>query len=184
MKQIFILLFLTFSSVMMYSRDYLSDADFNYSTSAAYINDTFVKNFIGFSVKSGAGYKYDIKKVNLSEPLIINGVTYIGKVIVETDMPIEFVSLEDIRKQYLPDVSGKVIYMINNRFVFNDEKSYKLEKDFLERCELLQSSDFEIFKDNKDKFSIIKIFTKTFKIPVRIRKPIELEQHRIIYMNK
>ena len=61
--------------------------------------------------------------------------------------------------------------MINNNFIINDEKSYKLDKDFFDRCEILHSSDFGLIEDNKDIFSIIRIFTKDWKIPIRIRRP-------------
>ena len=169
MKQIAMLLFLAFCCTMVHSQTYLSDADFNYSPHAAYINDTFVKSFIGFNMKPEAGFNYYVKKVSLTEPIVINGVTYKGKSILETDKPIEFVSLDDIRKQYYPDVAGKVVYMINKYFVTKDVKSYKLDKAFIDRCEILQSSDFEVFDDNKEPFSIIRIFTKDDPKPILLR---------------
>ena len=170
MKQILILLHLFFCT-MMYSQVYHSDAEFNNLSYAAYINDTFVKNFVGFKMNREDCYKYDIKRIKLPQPININDITYNEKIIVETDKPFEFISLDDIRNQYFPDVSGKVIYMINNNFIINDEKSYKLDKDFFDRCEILHSSDFGLIEDNKDIFSIIRIFTKDWKIPIRIRRP-------------
>ena len=169
MKHIFTLLFLAFSCTMMYSQEYLSDADFNYSPAAAYINDTFVKSFIGFNMKPEEGFKFNIKKNNPPTSVVINGVTYKGKIILETDKPFEFVSLEDIRKQYYPDTSGKIVYMINKYFVTKDAISLKLDKDFIDRCDILQSSDFEVFENSKEPFTIIRIFTKADSRPIRIR---------------
>lgn len=160
---------MTFCCTMLHSQKYLSDADFNYSPHAAYINDVFVKSFAGFNLKPEAGLKYDIKKISLPEPVVINGVTYKGKTILETDKPIEFVSLDDIGKQYFPEISGKVVYMINEYFVTKDAKSYKLDKDFVDRCEILQSSDFDVFGDNNTPFSIIRIYTKDNPVPVLLR---------------
>ncbi len=167
MKKIFVLFFMSLSCVMMYSQKYISDYDFNHSSAAAYINDTFVKSFIGFNLKSESGYE-NVSKINLTKPLVINGVTYKGKIVVKCNEPIEFVTLEDVRKQYFPNLSGDVIYMINKFFVTEDVKSFKLDKNFIDRCEILRSSDFEIFRDNEH-FSIIRVFTKDDAKPIILR---------------
>ena len=167
MRKIFLLFFMSLCCGMMYGQKYTSDYDFNHSTSAAYINDTFVKSFIGFRIKQDSGFEY-VSKVDLTEPLVINGVTYKGKIVVKCSKQIEFVTLDDIRKQYFPNASGDIVYMINKFFVTNDVESYKLDKNFIDRCEILQSSDFDVFKD-KMKFSIIRVFTKDDANPIILR---------------
>lgn len=167
MKRIFVFLSLLLVSNFIYSQKYLSDKDFNLSPSAVYINDTFVKSLIGFNIKPEAGF-YDISKIDLPTPLIINGVTYNGKILVKTDKPINFTSLEDIRNQYFPKVKGNIVYMINQFFITKDAKSYKLDKDFIDRCELIPSSDFEALNNEED-FSIIRIFTKNNARPTLLR---------------
>ena len=126
-----------------------------------------VKSFIGFDMKPEAGF-VNVTKTDLPEPVVINGITYIGKIVVECNKQIEFTTLDEIRKQHFPNVSGDVVYMINTFFVTKDAQSYKLDKNFIDRCELLQSSEFDIFKD-KMQFSIIRIFTKAEPRPVILR---------------
>lgn len=87
---------------------------------------------------------------------------------MECNNQIEFTTLDEIRKQHFPNVSGDVVYMINTFFVTKDAQSYKLDKNFIDRCELLQSSEFDVFKD-KMQFSIIRIFTKAKPRPVILR---------------
>lgn len=166
MKGIFVFLSLLLAT-NLYSQKYLSDKDFNLSPSAIYINDTFVKSLIGFNIKPEAGF-YNVSKIDLPTPLIINGITYNGKIVVKTGKPIDFISLEDIRNQYFPKVNGNIIYMINQFFITKDAKSYKLDKDFIDRCELIPSSDFEALS-NKEDFSIIRIFTKNYAGPTLLR---------------
>lgn len=49
--------------------------------------------------------------------------------------------------------------MIDQYFIMNDVNSYKLDEDYISKCELLSSKDFDVFK-NQSVFSIIRIFTK------------------------
>ncbi len=167
MKKICTLLPVFFCCAMMFGQKYVSDEDFNNPTAAAYINETFVKSFIGFDMKPEAGF-VNVTKTDLPEPVVINGITYNGKIVVECNKQIEFTTLDEIRKQHFPNVSGDVVYMINTFFVTKDAQSYKLDKNFIDRCELLQSSEFDIFKD-KMQFSIIRIFTKAEPRPVILR---------------
>ena len=107
MKGIYVFLSLLLAT-NLYSQKYLSDKDFNLSPTAIYINDTFVKSLIGFNIKPEAGF-YNVSKIDLPTPHIINGITYNGKIVVKTDKPIDFISLEDIRNQYFPKVNGNII---------------------------------------------------------------------------
>lgn len=148
-----------------------TDLEFNHSNMACFVNNTFIKSMIGFKLGSTEEYGVtDISIQNCNPPLVINGVTYNGKTIITCTNEPEFVTLEDIRKQYCPEVTGPVIYMINKFFITNDVESYKIDKDFIQKCEVLPSSEFELFK-NQPPFTFIRIFTKTKAntYPIRIR---------------
>ena len=143
-----------------------TDAEFNQPKAACYVNDTYVKNFIGFDLKSYPGDF--VTKENLEKPLVINGIKYEGKVTLKREQESDFVTLEDVRKLYCPEVKEPVVYMINEYFILNDVASYKLDKNYIEQCVVLHEDDFEIFKDASP-FSIIRIYTKTDEKPVRVR---------------
>lgn len=72
----------------------------------------------------------------------------------------KLVSLEDIRKKDFPDVKGNVVYMINKFFIMKDVDLYKLDDDFIQHIELVESKDIEALKNNKP-FTIIRIFTRS-----------------------
>ena len=165
MKKTLLLLSLSFHCMFMYCQDFMSDVEFNHPKVAEYINNTFVKSFIGFDMKQISGF---ISKTTLKEPLIINGVEYKAKTVVSCDKKIKFITLDEIRKQYHPEVSGPVVYMINKFFITKDAESYKLDKEFIEKCDILPSTEFELLKDQKA-FSIIRIFTKNDNKSVIIR---------------
>ena len=167
MKKTLLLLSLSLYCVFMHCQNFMSDVEFNNQRVAAYINNTFVKSFIGFDMKQTSGFN-NISKSTLKEPLIINGVEYKAKTVVSCDRDIEFITLDEICKQYYPEVSGSIVYMINKFFITNDAKSYKLDKGFIKKCELLPSTEFELLKD-QNAFSIIRIFTKDDDKSVIIR---------------
>lgn len=56
-----------FCCAMVYGQKYVSDEDFNNPSAAAYINETFVKSFIGFDMKPEAGF-VNVTKTDLPEP--------------------------------------------------------------------------------------------------------------------
>ena len=76
--------------------------------------------------------------------------------------PVKLLSLEDIRKEYCPQVEGDVFYMANKFFVLREEDLYKFTVDFIWRVEVLPSSKLTPIKSHiKKPFTIICIFTKT-----------------------
>lgn len=148
----------------------LSDAELSQSQVAYYINDTFVKSLIGFNLEEYADEVLKDESIQPKEkPFSINGVEYNCKVVVKCKKPITFTTLEEIRKQYCPEVSGDVIYIINTDFVTTDVASYKLDKAFVDRCEVLPSTEFELFKDSKKPFSILHVYTKEYTQAIRLK---------------
>lgn len=147
-------------------KKWMTDKEFNHPKVAFYVNGTFVKSLIGFDLKARPGDS--LTKENLEKPLVINDIEYKGKATFKREKEPDFVTLDDIRRSYCPEVEEPVIYMINEYFITDDVASYKLDKDYIDKCEVLRGTDFEIFKENPA-FSIIRVFTKTDDKTVRLR---------------
>ena len=136
---------------------HLSDLEFNSSKTAIFVNDVFIKSEIGLDLKTSMS---DITKEMCKDPLVINGFSYTDKITFHCDKNIKFVSLDEVRKEYCPNVNGSCLFMINKFFISKDVVSYKIEKNFIKKVELLASTDIEIFKGQAP-FTIIRIFTNT-----------------------
>lgn len=135
-----------------------TDLEFNQSKEAVFVNGVFIKSLIGFDVdRSEVTY---IKKEECEPPLTINGVNYERTCSLTCPKTPDFVTLSDIRKVYCPKVKGKVFFMINKFFITRDAESYKLDKDYILRCETLPSSELSSLKCSEP-FTIIRVFTKT-----------------------
>ena len=144
---------------MSFAQGWVDDIWFNKPKSAVFINDVFVKDYIGFNTGKDSGVT-DIKKgVPLDKPLVINGVTYYGKTNITCEKKINYTTLQEIQKSRYPDVTGPVMFMIESYFIMTDAQSYKLDADYISKCVLLHSTDFDAFKDQPP-FYIIRVFTK------------------------
>ena len=144
---------------MSFAQGWVDDIWFNQPKSAVFINDVFVKDYIGFNAGKDSGVT-DIKKgVPLDKPLVINGVTYYGKTNITCEKKINYTTLQEIQKSRYPDVTGPVMFMIESYFIMTDAQSYKLDADYISKCVLLHSTDFDAFKDQPP-FYIIRVFTK------------------------
>ena len=159
MRTIISIILLALCHTMSFAQGWVDDIWFNKPKSAVFINDVFVKDFIGFNVGKDSGVT-DIKKgVPLDKPLVINGVTYYGKTIITCEKKINYTTLQEIQKSRYPDVTGPVMFMIESYFIMTDAQSYKLDADYISKCVLLHSTDFDAFKDQPP-FYIIRVFTK------------------------
>lgn len=130
--------------------------DFNNPNTAVFINGVFVKSIEGFNTNTkGANVQF----YERHEPVIVNGVSYKQQFHVVDDRSIEFVSLEELKTQYLPDSKGtEVIYMINDKIIATDIDSYKLDRNYIGGYEVIDSSVLETFKDKH--VAILRIYTK------------------------
>lgn len=148
---------------------HLSDLEFSNTKEAVYVNDVFVKSVIGinFGTKSTVT---NVIKENCKEPLVINGFSYTDKVTLVCDKNINLLTLEDVRKEFCPNVKGPCLFMINKFFIAKDVVSYKIDKSFILKVEVLPSSEIELFKGQVP-FNIIRIFTNTEnnQYPMRIQ---------------
>ena len=159
MRTIISIILLALCHTMSFAQGWVDDIWFNKPKSAVFINDVFVKDYIGFNAEKDSGVT-DIKKgVPLDKPLVINGVTYYGKTIITCEKKINYTTLQEIQKSRYPDVTGPVMFMIESYFIMTDAQSYKLDADYISKCVLLHSTDFDAFKDQPP-FYIIRVFTK------------------------
>lgn len=159
MRKIISIILLALCHTWSFAQGWVDDIGFNKPKSAVFINDVFVKDYIGFNAGKDSGVT-DIKKgVPLDKPLVINGITYYGKTIITCEKKINYTTLQEIQKSRYPDVTGPVMFMIESYFIMTDAQSYKLDADYISKCVLLHSTDFDAFKDQPP-FYIIRVFTK------------------------
>lgn len=159
MRKIISIVLLALCHTWSFAQGWVDDIGFNKPKSAVFINDVFVKDYIGFNAGKDSGVT-DIKKgVPLDKPLVINGVTYYGKTNITCEKKINYTTLQEIQKSRYPDVTGPVMFMIESYFIMTDAQSYKLDADYISKCVLLHSTDFDAFKDQPP-FYIIRVFTK------------------------
>lgn len=159
MRKIISIILLALCHTWSFAQGWVDDIGFNKPKSAVFINDVFVKDYIGFNAGKDSGVT-DIKKgVPLDKPLVINGVTYYGKTNITCEKKINYTTLQEIQKSRYPDVTGPVMFMIESYFIMTDAQSYKLDADYISKCVLLHSTDFDAFKDQPP-FYIIRVFTK------------------------
>lgn len=146
-----------------------TDMEFNDSKEAVFVNGVFVKSLIGIDIDGTKATS--VKKEECKSPLKINGVSYDRTCSITCPKTPNFVTLADIQKKYCPQVKGKVVFMINKFFITRDTESYKLDKDYILKCESLPSTELANLVGASEPFTIIRVFTKTEAntYPVRIR---------------
>lgn len=162
---------------------WLYDSDFNNFGIAFAVNGEFVKNPIGIDlstlmVKKDVGISMnpvvlrgidgadnvivvDPKKLK-ENPLVINGVEYKKGFInlSSSEVKLDLVSLDSLRNEFYPDLKTPCLYMINERIVFNDSKSYRIDRGYVLATELVSSSEIEDLK-GVSLFNVVRIYTKT-----------------------
>lgn len=158
------------------------DSDFNHQDLGYAVNGWFVKSLIGVDMDAmfanGGGYiqktyPMKIKGINGDNaetvveapandtPLVINGVEYKSLVnIVADDYNMELVSLNDIKKELYGEKDTPCVYMINKHIIFDDAESYRLDKNFVLKTEVVHSSEIEALKGMPE-FDVVRIYTKT-----------------------
>lgn len=162
---------------------WLYDSDFNNFGIAFAVNGEFVKNPIGIDlstlmVKKDVGISMnpvvlrgidgtdnfivvDPQKIK-EKPLVINGVEYKKGFInlSSSEVKLDLVSLDSLKNEFYPDLKAPCMYMINERIVFNDSKSYRIDRGYVLATELVSSSEIEDLK-GVSPFNVVRIYTKT-----------------------
>lgn len=164
-----LILFAAFQCTMVFGqRRWKPDKEYNHPKAAQFVNDTFVKDIrVAVEMTSTPGDGTRVNKQDLETPLAINGVEYNSKQTLSNNKEYEFMTLDEIRRQYCPEAKEPVIYMINEHVIMADEASYKIDKGNIESCAALPSSDFEKFK-SKPMITIVHVFTKDVDKPIRL----------------
>ena len=173
-----------------------TDLEFNKLPVATLLNNVFIKSDIGidqYKVEKKEFPSYYIKRehkpftihgvgkdgrdsivlekdASPDNPIEINGESYIFVQNLISSQKFDLASLEEIKEDFCPDVTGPCLYMVNKFFITKDVESYKLDRNFVLKVEALPSSEIDFFK-GKDPFTIIRIFTNTpsNRYPPRIR---------------
>lgn len=158
------------------------DSDFNNQNMAYAVNGEFVKSLIGVDMDAifadGGGYiqktyPMKIKGINgenaetvveapsKDAPLVVNGVKYKSLVnIIADNYKMELVSLDDIKKDLYGANDTPCVYMINKHIIFDDADSYRIDKNFVLKTEIVHSSEIEALKGMPE-FDVVRIYTKT-----------------------
>ena len=71
-----------------------------------------------------------------------------------------FMTLDEVRETYCPEVKGKVLYMINKFFVMKNAELYRIERLKVEKVEKVKSTDIDVLADLPE-FTVVRIFTRT-----------------------
>lgn len=162
---------------------WLYDSDFNNFGIAFAVNGEFVKNPIGIDLSTLMLKKdvdismnpvvlrgidgtdnfivVDPKKLK-EKPLVINGVEYKKGFInlSSSEVKLDLVSLDSLKNEFYPDLKTPCLYMINERIVFNDSRSYRIDRGYVLATELVSSSEIEDLK-GVSPFNVVRIYTKT-----------------------
>ncbi len=165
-----------------HSAEYMQDSDFAKDWCRCYtLNGEFVGPYaigidqyayeIDNSTRSGLRLPFTVRGIGKgNDSLVVTAESgnYIrGHGIImftnfKSEHPVKLLSLEDIRKEYCPQVEGDVLYMVNKFFILREEDLYKFAMDFIWKVEVLPSSELTPIKSHiKKPFTIIRIFTKT-----------------------
>lgn len=70
------------------------------------------------------------------------------------------VTLDEVKKALYPNLKEPILFMINKFFITHDEDLYRIDRNFIMKVELLNSSDISALKLFPT-FTIIRIFTWT-----------------------
>ena len=70
------------------------------------------------------------------------------------------VSLDSLKNEFYPDLKAPCLYMINERIIFNDSRSYRIDRGYVLATELVGSSEIEDLK-GVSPFNVVRIYTKT-----------------------
>ncbi len=135
---------------------YMTDMEFNDTHTAVYVNGTFIKSTIGYKLTEGD--KVNIVK-DTQERRTINGIEYTSFINITSPRQITWLTLDDIRRQYGLNPTGKTLYMVDKFFITEDAESYRFDKEHIADCETVKSTEIKALK-HLPEFTIIRVFTR------------------------
>ena len=156
--------------------EYMTDREFNDWPVCYMLDGVFIKSRIGLD-------QYKVTKRRIESPFVIRNIGEMGdSVRVDADAPgsvrigevmyrdfydyhskgdtLKLVSLEDLKKEFFPDVKGPCVYMINKFLIFDDVEMYRLDRNFIHKMEMFYLNEISELKDMPP-FAVIRVFTRT-----------------------
>ncbi|MEC5166352.1 hypothetical protein RCH18_002092 [Flavobacterium sp. PL11] len=96
---------------------------------------------------------------------IIHNKKYYGQIYIisKNEKDYVFLNLNQIKNEFTKNESLDILYMINGEFVKEDIHSILLDRNYILKVEVTNSTEFYNLRANKNEFSIINILTKTKK---------------------
>jgi hypothetical protein len=141
-----------------------TDKQFEYETPACFINSTF-SDWISIITISPEAIK-DVKVT--TRDTTIHGIDYSDQIHLQThdSIPIDLMTLSEIKRKYTKCTTGKCIYILNNRLRNNEEiiitnPELKIDKNYIFRIKIEKLS-FDSRKPKKtEQIDVIRILFRT-----------------------
>lgn len=94
---------------------------------------------------------------------IVNGqrVRLMGVWEARTEQPVLWLTLEQVRAKYLPQVKGKCAYTIDKFIIPGNDSLYRIDADYIYRVEAMKSTCIHALADQPP-FTFVRIFTRAF----------------------
>ena len=128
--------------------EYMTDYQWNNWTRGFTVDGVFVKNLIGLPLnivrKKEINYPFTITKIGPEKDTMVVSVdprkTELGYINIRgfrctqltdydsNNTSLCFMTLDEVRETYCPEVKGKVLYMINKFFVMKNAELYRIER--------------------------------------------------------
>ena len=160
--------------------EYMTDYQWNNWTRGFTVDGVFVKNLIGLPLnivrKKEINYPFTITKIGPEKDTMVVSVdprkTELGYINIRgfrctqftdydsNNTSLCFMTLDEVRETYCPEVKGKVLYMINKFFVMKNAELYRIERLKVEKVEKVKSTDIDVLADLPE-FTVVRIFTRT-----------------------
>ena len=134
----------------------------NHFPYALFLNGTFVKSWVGIDTSS---FTIPQKRVNQTE-VLYEGQLYEGKIDLRSDSyKPELVGLEDIHKQYAPDVPVRnCLFMVDGILLTDDLAQLRLDKAYIKQVDVLRPGDIQNynFREEDMNLCVLQIQTKKY----------------------
>ncbi|NGY38227.1 hypothetical protein FQU23_011975 [Flavobacterium sp. XN-5] len=124
--------------------------------------------FLDSAFISGETMKYfnpdELESVNvIKNDTVINNISYVGQIYITSKNPKKyaFISLEQVKSQFTKIKNNDAIYMINGAFIKDNYNTFKIDKNYILKVEITNSTEFYNLRNNAFKFNIINILVKT-----------------------
>lgn len=100
----------------------------------------------------------------LADTVIFGHKVRLGAVYeAQTEKPVEWLSLDEARARYVPKMTEgrKCVYMIDKFFIPGNDSLFRIDSDYIQRVEVLQSTCIDALRDLPP-FAFVRIFTRNF----------------------